>query len=143
LAAAKDDAHSALTAAQGALAQAQTIPVLKVSDNAAVISADAAKLPAASSLSDFKALAADLRAQNKALHNLVDTRQATFDLLATTKDHIARAGAAGKDVSSDHVAAYDALQACGYVPSDFELVQVYNDPWAAKGDDEEVSADAK
>jgi lipoprotein-anchoring transpeptidase ErfK/SrfK len=101
LAAAKDDAHSALTAAQGALAQAQTIPALKVSDNAAVISADAAKLPGAGSLSDFKALGADLWAQNKALHNLVDTRQATFDLLATTKDHIARAGAAGKDVSAD------------------------------------------
>jgi lipoprotein-anchoring transpeptidase ErfK/SrfK len=52
-------------------------------------------------VSDFKALGADLWAQNKALHNLVDTRQATFDLLATTKDLIARAGAAGKDVSAD------------------------------------------
>jgi ParB family transcriptional regulator, chromosome partitioning protein len=34
----------------------------------------------------------------------------------------------GKDVSSDHVTAYDALQACGYVPSDFELVQIHGEP---------------
>jgi ParB family transcriptional regulator, chromosome partitioning protein len=49
----------------------------------------------------------------------------------------------GSDIDTTDAGAYDALQACGYVPSDFELVQVYNDPWAAKGDDEEVPTDAK
>ncbi|HEY5482807.1 MAG TPA: ParB/RepB/Spo0J family partition protein [Propionibacteriaceae bacterium] len=34
----------------------------------------------------------------------------------------------GKDVSGAHVGAYDALQACGYVPSDFELGHVYGAP---------------
>ena len=110
LAAAKDDARNALAAAQGALAQAKTISVLQVDVNAAKIAADAAKLPNAGALADVQSLAADLWAQNSALHKLVDTRQATFDLLATTKDHIARAGAAGKDVSTDqaHLAPLEA-----------------------------------
>jgi lipoprotein-anchoring transpeptidase ErfK/SrfK len=104
LAAAKDDAHSALTAAQAALAQAKAIAVLKVDANSAAITADAGKLPSASALGDFQSLAADLWAQNRALHNLLDTRQATFDLLNTTKDHIARAGAKGQDVSAEQAA---------------------------------------
>ena len=36
--------------------------------------------------------------------------------------------AAGTSLYQDCAPLYDALQACGYVPSDFELVQVYGDP---------------
>jgi len=35
--------------------------------------------------------------------------------------------ATGSDLSGAHAGAYDALQACGYVPSDFELGAVYGD----------------
>jgi len=104
LAAARDDAHRALTSAQGVLAQAQAIPVLKVDASAALITADGAKLAGASVLVEFQSLAADLWAQNSALHKLLDTRQAAFDLLAATKDHIARASARGLDVSADEAA---------------------------------------
>jgi lipoprotein-anchoring transpeptidase ErfK/SrfK len=134
LAAAKDDAHSALTAAQGALTQAQAIPVLKVSDNAAAITADATKLPGASSLADFRGLAADLWAQNTALHNLMDARQATFDLFAATKDHINRASAAGKDVSVDQ-AQLNALEPLMNAAGDLAtLVNIKNQIQAVKND---------
>jgi len=104
LAAAKQDAQNALAASQAALALAKAIPVLKVDANASTIAADAAKLATVSALADFQSLAADLWAQSSALHKLVSTRQAAFDLLATTKDHIARAAAKSQDVSAEQAA---------------------------------------
>jgi lipoprotein-anchoring transpeptidase ErfK/SrfK len=104
LAAAKNDAHNALAAAQAALAQAKAIPVLKVDANASSIAADAAKLATVSALADFQSLAADLWSQSAALNKLLTTRQAAFNLLATTKDHIARAAAKSQDVSAEQAA---------------------------------------
>ena len=98
---ARNDAHNALAAAQAALALAKAIPVLKVDANAASIAADAAKLGSVSALSDFQSLAADLWARAAALTKLMSTRQAAFDLLGVTKDHLARAAAKGQDVTAE------------------------------------------
>ena len=42
----------------------------------------------------------------------------------------------GSDISGAHAGAYDALQACGYVPSDFELGAVYGEVVEASIDDD-------
>ena len=111
LSAAKDDATSALSAAQRSLGQAKSIPVLKVDAVAAAIAAGADKLAHAAVLADYQAAAAGLWAQNSALRNLLNTRQTAFDLLATTQDHLNRAKAAGKDVANDEASLGPAAAA--------------------------------
>jgi lipoprotein-anchoring transpeptidase ErfK/SrfK len=132
LAAAKDDAHSALTAAQAALDQAKAVPVLKIDANAAAIGTDATKLAATTQLADFRVVAADLWAQSSALHKLLNTRQAAFDLLATTKDHITRAGAKGQDVSAEQAALAPLEQQLGVASDLATLIGLTNQIQAIK-----------
>jgi lipoprotein-anchoring transpeptidase ErfK/SrfK len=120
LSAAKDDATSAVAAAQRSLGQAKSIPVLKVDDAAAAIAAGADKFAHAATLADYQAVASAMWAQNATLRNLLNTRQSAFDLLATTQDHLNRAKAAGKDVANDEASlapAAAALNAAGDLPS--------------------------
>jgi lipoprotein-anchoring transpeptidase ErfK/SrfK len=111
LSAAKDDANAALAAAQRSLGQAKSIPVLKVDDVAAAVSAGADKLAHAATIGDYQAAAATLWGQNSTLRNLLNTRQSAFDLLATTQDHLNRAKAAGKDVANDETSLAPAAAA--------------------------------
>ena len=117
---AKEDATSALAAAQAALAQAKAIPVLKVDAAAAAVAAGADKLAHASTIADYQAAASILWAQNSALRNLLSSRQGAYDLLAVTRDHLARAKAANKDVAGDEAAlalAATALDAAFDLPT--------------------------
>ena len=108
---AKDDANNALAAAQAALAQARTIPVLKVDAAAAAIAAGADKLAHAATIADYQGAASVLWAQNSALRDLLSTRQGAYDLLAVTRDHLARAKAANKDVAGDEASLAPAAAA--------------------------------
>jgi lipoprotein-anchoring transpeptidase ErfK/SrfK len=108
---AKNDASSALSSAQAALAQARTIPVLKVDAAAAAIAAGADRLAHAATVADYQGAASVLWAQNSALRTLLSTRQSAYDLLATTRDHLARAKAANKDVANDEASLAPAAAA--------------------------------
>jgi hypothetical protein len=105
LQAARDSAQANLQAAQAALARAKTIPVLKVADNETAINGLAKslsdKLAAQAPIGDFQALSGALRGQTGSLNNLVDTRQATYDLLNLTRRELDAAQAAQNDVSSE------------------------------------------
>ena len=117
---AKNDANSALAAAQAALTQAKTIPVLKVDAAAASIAAGADKLAHAATVADYQGAASILWAQNSALRDLLSARQGAYDLLAATRDHLARAKAANKDVANDEASlapAAAALDAASDLPT--------------------------
>ncbi|MDQ6746561.1 MAG: L,D-transpeptidase family protein [Candidatus Dormibacteraeota bacterium] len=105
LQASKDGAQAALQTAQGALARAKTITVLKVADNEKAINdlaqQLAQKLAASAPRDDFLALAQGLRGQAASLNNLVDTRQATYDLLTLTGRELDAAANAKNDVSAE------------------------------------------
>jgi lipoprotein-anchoring transpeptidase ErfK/SrfK len=109
---AKDSAQSALQNAQAALARAQAITVLKVTDNQVAINGLSQKLSqdlASNAAADqFLALAQGMRAQTALLNNLVNTRQATYDLLALTRRELDAAQAAKDDVTAER-AQVDAL----------------------------------
>ena len=110
---AKTSAQSSLQAAQAALARAQAIPVLKVTDNATAITAIAGTLTQylaapATTTDQFRALAQSARDQSSSLNNLVDTRQAAYDLLALTRRELDAAAAANNDVTAER-AQVDAL----------------------------------
>jgi lipoprotein-anchoring transpeptidase ErfK/SrfK len=116
---AQADAHNAVTSAQAALAKAQAVPVLKVSDNATAIAALADRLSHAGGLADCQDIAAKAWSQSSTLSSLLSTRQSAYDLLGTTRAEMAAAQAAGKDVSSDATqldAASKQLDAAGDMP---------------------------
>ena len=120
LQAAQADAHNAVTSAQAALAKAQAIPVLKVSDTATAIPALADRLSHAGGLADFQDIAAKAWSQSSTLSSLLSTRQSAYDLLSTTRSEIGLAQAAGKDVSADGAnldAAAKQLDIAGDLPS--------------------------
>src|SRR5258708_6903973 len=132
LSAAKNDAQSALAAAQAALALAKAIPVLKVDANASGNASDAAKLGTVSALADFQSLAADLWGQNYTLHKLIDTPQAAFDLLATPKDHISPPPAQSQDVSAEQAALAPLQQQLNAARALATLVSLTNQIQAIK-----------
>jgi lipoprotein-anchoring transpeptidase ErfK/SrfK len=105
LQASKDGAQAALQGAQAALARAKTIPVLKVADSEKAINdlgqQLTQKLAANAPREDFLALSGSLRGQSYALNNLVDSRQATYDLLALTNRELDAAQNAKNDVSAE------------------------------------------
>lgn len=112
LATAKAGAQSALQAAQAALARAQAIPVLKVADSQAAITALSTTLTqdlaTNAPVDQFRTVAQGLRDQAASLNHLVDTRQATYDLLSLTRRELDAAQAANDDVST-YRAQVDAL----------------------------------
>jgi hypothetical protein len=102
---ARNSAQASLQAAQAALARAKTIPVLKVADSETAITGLAKslsdKLAAQAPIGDFQVLSAALRGQAASLNNLVDTRQATYDLISQTRRELDAAQNAKNDVSAE------------------------------------------
>ncbi|MEA2647088.1 MAG: hypothetical protein QOE92_2171 [Chloroflexota bacterium] len=118
-----DSAKQWVANAQAALAKAQAIPVLRVSDNAAAVTALADRLAKAtpgSGIGEYQDIAAGARGQAGALNNLVTLRQSAYDLLAVTRSHIQIAKDHDKDVSQDSAnldAAAQKLDVAGDLPS--------------------------
>ena len=105
LQAARDGAQATLQGAQATLARAKTITVLKVADNERTINDLARslsdKLAAQAPIADFWALSTALRNQTGSLNQLMEIRQATYDLLNLARRELDAAQKAKNDVTSE------------------------------------------
>ena len=87
---AKSYASRQLARAQANLAQAKSIPVLKVDDAASAISGLATQYGAAATTTDYQTAGDGLRAQADLLWQLLSVRQNGYDLLGLAQAHLAR-----------------------------------------------------
>jgi uncharacterized protein YvpB len=99
--AATDNANYQRRRALGDLAEAKAIPVLDVRGVAANIADLESRFPGAKTLDDFNNLAAAYAAQAGPLESLLYARGNAYSLLATARQEMAKAQAAGADVSAD------------------------------------------
>jgi hypothetical protein len=94
-------AGAQLQRAQANLASARSIPVLKVDDIAAAISALADRLNAATTTGAYQDVGAGLRTQADLLASMLSIRQNGYELLGAARDRLARAQAGGIDVAAE------------------------------------------